>query len=226
MDIEAAVFADGHDAISCRILHRFEHEKDWNFVSMAPIGNDRWRATFPVLRTGRYFYTVEGWIDRFKTWRADLAKRIQAAQDLQPELVIGGGFISEASERATGDDAKQLKKWSEAVQQGNIDVALSDELFATMQAWPDVSLATRFERELTIWVEPVKARFSTWYELFPRSASGDPSRHGTFRDCEARIPYVAGMGFDVLYLPPIHPIGETFRKGPNNTQQTQAGRSG
>ncbi|HEY4086070.1 MAG TPA: maltotransferase domain-containing protein [Bryobacteraceae bacterium] len=226
LSIEAAVFADGHDAISCQVLHRFDHEKDWNFLPMAPIGNDRWRATFRVLRTGRYFYTVEGWIDRFKTWRADLQKRIQAAQDLKLEVIIGAAFISEASDRASANDAKQLKKWAEAVRQGDIDTALSDELFAAMQAWPDMSLATRFERELTIWVEPVKARFSAWYELFPRSASGDPSRHGTFRDCEARIPYVAGMGFDVLYLPPIHPIGETFRKGPNNTQHAGPGDPG
>jgi starch synthase (maltosyl-transferring) len=221
LSIEAAIFADGHDAISCQVLHRFEDETAWNFLPMAPIGNDQWKATFQVLRVGRYFYTVEGWIDRFKTWRADLQKRIQAAQDLKPELIIGASFISEAAERATADDAKQLKKWSEAVRQGNIDTALSGELFAMMQAWPDVTLATRFAPELAVWSEPVKARFSTWYELFPRSASGDASRHGTFRDCEARLPYIAGMGFDVLYLPPIHPIGETFRKGRNNTQRAQ-----
>jgi starch synthase (maltosyl-transferring) len=226
MNIEAAVFADGHDALSCRLLHRFEGESEWNFVPMAPIGNDRWRAAFRVLRPGRYFYTVEGWIDRFKTWRADLEKRIQAGQDLRQELIIGAGFVSEASERATGDDAKQLEKWAKAVAQGDIDTALSDALFTVMQAWPDTTLATRFEPELTVWAEPVKARFSTWYELFPRSASGDPSRHGTFRDCEAWIPYVAGMGFDVLYLPPIHPIGETFRKGRNNTQRAEAGEPG
>ncbi len=226
MNVEAAVFADGHDAISCQVLYKFPDETDWHCLPMTPIGNDRWRAVFRVSRLGRYSYTVEGWIDRFKTWRADLKKRIQAGQDLKPELIIGAGFVSEASERATGEEAAQLRKWANAVRKGDIDTALSDELFALMQAWPDLALATRFDREVTVWAEPAKARFSTWYELFPRSASSGVSRHGTFRDCEARLPYVAGMGFDVLYLPPIHPIGETFRKGRNNAQRAQPGDPG
>jgi starch synthase (maltosyl-transferring) len=193
---------------------------------MTPAGNDRWQAMFRVSRLGRYLYTVEGWIDRFKTWRSDLKKRIDAAQDLEPELIIGAGFVSDASERAAGDDVERLRTWAKAVREGDTDAALSDELFATMQAWPDLTHVTRFEDELTVQVEPAKARFSTWYEFFPRSASGDLSRQGSFRDCEARLPYITGMGFDVLYLPPIHPIGETFRKGRNNTPAAQPGEPG
>jgi starch synthase (maltosyl-transferring) len=228
--VEAVVFADGHDSISCNVLHKFSGESEWHSLPMVPTGNDQWRAEFRVFKLGRYSYTVEGWVDRFKTWRADLQKRIAAAQDLAPELILGSQLIEQAATRATGEDAQTLKMWARSVASGNTDVALSDELFATMEAWPDLSLATRYERELTLWVEPVKARFSTWYEFFPRSTSPDPAahptRHGTFKDCQSRLPYIAAMGFDIVYLPPIHPIGATFRKGRNNEPAGQPGDPG
>ncbi|HEX4274986.1 MAG TPA: alpha-1,4-glucan--maltose-1-phosphate maltosyltransferase [Bryobacteraceae bacterium] len=215
--VEAAIFADGHDSVSCVVLHKFADEAEWHSLPMTALGNDIWRAEFQVSRLGRYSYTIEGWVDHFKTWQADLKKRIAAAQDLSADLIIGSQFIAQAAIRASGNDAKRLKTWAAAVASGDTDTAQSEELFATMLAWPDPSLATRCERELTLWVEPPRARFSTWYELFPRSASPDPRRHGTFKDCVARLSYIAGMGFDVVYLPPIHPIGKRFRKGKNNT---------
>jgi len=226
INVEAAIFADGHDSISCVVLHRLADETKWHSVPMTPLGNDMWRAEFPVSQLGRYLYTIEGWIDHFKTWRADLKKRIAAAQDLSTDLIIGSQFIAQASTRASGDDAKRLKTWATAVASGDIDTAQSGELFATMQAWPDLSLATRYERELTLWVEPPKARFSTWYEFFPRSTSPDPQGHGSFKDCAAWLSHIADMGFDVVYLPPIHPIGKQFRKGKNNTPGAQPGDPG
>jgi starch synthase (maltosyl-transferring) len=219
--IEAAIFADGHDSVSCVVLHKFAEEAEWRFLPMTPLGNDIWRAEFRVSRLGRYFWTIEGWVDHFKTWQADLKKRIAAAQDLSADLIIGSKLIAEASTRASGDDARRLKTWAAAVASGDTDTAQSEDLFRTMLAWPDRSLATRYERELTLWVEPTKARFSTWYELFPRSTSPDPQRRGTFKDCLAQLSYIADMGFDVVYLPPIHPIGKRFRKGKNNTPDAQ-----
>ena len=142
--VEADVFADGHDKVSCQILHRREHDGEWAATPMEPVANDRWRGEFRVSDLGQYRYTVEGWLD--------------------PRFI------------------------------------------------------TRYDKELVVSVEREKARFSTWYELFPRSCAAEPGRHGAFRDCEEWLPYVASMGFDVLYLPPIHPIGRAFRKGKNNTE--------
>jgi starch synthase (maltosyl-transferring) len=215
--VEAVVFADGHDFVSCVVLHKSADEAEWHSLAMNPLGNDLWQAEFRVSRLGRYSYTVEGWVDHFKTWQADLKKRMAAAQDLSADLIIGSQFITQASTRASSDDARRLKAWAGAVVAGDIDTAQSEELRAAMIAWPDPSLATRYDRELTLWVEPVKARFSTWYEFFPRSTSPDPRRAGTFKDCIAWLPYIADMGFDVVYLPPIHPVGRQFRKGKDNT---------
>jgi starch synthase (maltosyl-transferring) len=220
--VQAAVFADGHDAISCHVLYKSCCEESWHSVAMTPVGNDLWQAQFPVSKMGRYSYTIEGWIDRFKTWSADLKKRIAAGQELSVELAIGSEFIGHAAARASGEDPARLRKWARAVSSGDTDAALSEELLTTMQLYPDLSLATRYERELTVWVDRPKARFSAWYEFFPRSASPVPGQHGTFKDSEARLAYAAEMGFDVIYLPPIHPIGLQHRKGKNNTQVAES----
>jgi starch synthase (maltosyl-transferring) len=220
--VQAVVFADGHDAISCHVLYRSCGEESWQSVAMTPAGNDLWQAEFPVSKMGRYSYTVEGWIDRFKTWRADLNKRIAAGQDLSVELAIGSELIGHAAARVSGEDAARLRKWARSVSTGDTDAALSEELFATMQLYPDLSLATRYERELTVWVDRPKARFSTWYEFFPRSTSPTPGRHGTFKDSESRLVYAAEMGFDVIYLSPVHPIGLRYRKGKNNTPSAES----
>lgn len=219
--VEAAIFADGHDLVSCVVLHKFADEAEWHSLPMKPVGNDTWRADFKVSRLGRHSYTIEGWVDHFKTWQADLKKRIAAAQDLSVDLIIGSQFIAKASSRASGDDVKRLQTLAAAVAAGDTETAQSEELLAMMQAWPDPSLAIRYERELTLWVEPTKARFSAWYEFFPRSTSRDPPRAGTFKDCVAWLSYIAEMGFDVVYLPPIHPIGKRFRKGKNNAPTVQ-----
>ena len=189
---------------------------------MTSLGNDRWEAEFRVSSVGNYCYTLEGWVDHFKTWRSDLVKRIAAKQELSVELAIGAQFIEEAAQRATGEDSIRLRTWAEAVRSGDSAAAISDDLFALMQSYPDLRLATRYERELTIRVDRGKASFSTWYELFPRSAAAEPGRHGTFKDAKERLKYVASMAFDVVYLPPIHPIGVQYRKGKNNSSVAQA----
>jgi starch synthase (maltosyl-transferring) len=211
---EADVFADSHDAIACLLRYRHQSESSWTEVPMAALGNDRWRAELTVSQLGRYLYTVQGWVDRFQTWRLQLAKRIAAGQDVALELKAGAQLVDAAAKRAQGADAAALTKHAATLASG--DATIGKDLIDLMDRYTDKSEAVTYPRELEMLVDPQRARFSAWYELFPRSA-GAPGRHGTFRDVEKRLPYIAGMGFDVLYLPPIHPIGRTNRKGANNS---------
>jgi len=220
--VEADVFADGHDTVACALLYRRENEACWREMPMQSLGNDRWQAQFTVTELGRYFYTIEGWVDPFQTWRKDLLKRLQAGQDVRADLLVGVKLVEAAAGRASGADAKRLNDWGRALRQEvnrkpapQQEVALDEELAALAARYPDRRFATRYQ-ELPASVDRVRARFSAWYEVFPRSCATEPGQHGTFRDLEGRLEYIAGMGFDVLYLPPIHPIGRQFRKGKNN----------
>jgi starch synthase (maltosyl-transferring) len=223
--VEADVFADGHDELAVILLQRREGATDWYEIPMEPQGNDRWQARFDVTELGRYRYTLMGWIDRFGTWRRDLTRRIAAEQDVATDLLIGADIVEVAARRATGTDRRALKAELSRLRGDDrtdaVEAALEPGLERLVAAHTDRRLATRYERELTVVVDPERARFSSWYELFPRSASPEPGRHGTFADVEARLPYVAELGFDVLYLPPVHPIGRTHRKGPNNTERSR-----
>jgi len=219
--VEARVFADGHDQIACQLLYRHE-EGEMQTSPMKPLGTDLWRGEFPVLELGKYRYTVEGWIDRFRTWRTDLTKRIAAEQNLDVEILAGARLIEMAAERASRGDAEILRQWVRRLREAKNrelqqTVALDEELLNLIQRYPERDLASRYEKKLDVIVDREKARFSTWYEVFPRSCSPEPGRHGSLRDCEARLKYIASMGFDVVYLPPIHPVGHTFRRGKNNT---------
>jgi starch synthase (maltosyl-transferring) len=229
--VEADVFADGHDQLGCSLLYRHESDPEWKREPMAPLGNDRWRATFQVGTLGRYFYNVEGWTDRFRTWRGDLIKRIEARQDVRLELLIGAGLIEAAAGRATGDDAERLAEWANLLRtdsgsEARETAALDADLSSLALRYPDRTLAARYDKDLVVTVDREKARFSAWYEMFPRSWSLEPGRHGTFQDCERWLPYIAAMGFDVLYLPPIHPIGRSYRKGKNNSVTAEPGDVG
>jgi starch synthase (maltosyl-transferring) len=219
--VEADVYADGHDQVACQLLF-WGDENQPQVSPMKPLGNDRWRGEFSVGKLGRYQYTVEGWIDRFQTWRRDLEKRIAAKQDVSVDLLIGAGLIEAAAGRAKGEDAKILADWAQRLRGSNQDesqksLALDTDLLKLVQLYPDRELTSRYDKHLTVIVDREKAGFSAWYELFPRSCSAEQKRHGTLRDCEQWLPYIASMGFDVVYLPPIHPIGKTFRKGKNNS---------
>jgi starch synthase (maltosyl-transferring) len=222
--VEADIFTDGHDLISAVVLHRHESEEDWSEVRMRPLPNDRWRAEFPVPSLGFHRFVVEAWVDHFLTWHRDLKKRVDAAtpdDELRVQLQIGLAHIREAAARASVRDRRRLEPFIAALESDEpvsdlVDDMWSQDLLALMWRNADRQLATRYGRELEIEVDPPRAAYSTWYELFPRSASPEAGRHGTFADVEAQLPRVARMGFDVLYLPPIHPIGTTFRKGRNN----------
>ena len=221
--VEADVFADGHDAVACVIRYRHQSEEAWTEVPMVALVNDRWRAEIIVSQLGRYVYTVQGWVDRFQTWRRQLAKRIAAGQDVAQELKLGAQLVEAAAKRAQGAESAVLAKHAAGLAGG--DAAIGKDLVDLMDRFADRSEAVTYPRELEMLVDPQRARFSAWYELFPRSA-GEPGRHGTFRDVEKRLPYIAGMGFDVLYMPPIHPVGRTNRKGANNSVKASPSEPG
>ncbi|HEX3998758.1 MAG TPA: alpha-1,4-glucan--maltose-1-phosphate maltosyltransferase [Pirellulales bacterium] len=230
--VEANVFADGHDEVRAVLLLRHEHDEHWSQLPFEPLGNDRWRTSFVVEQLGTYRYTVCGWIDRFSTWRHDFEKRVAAGSDVLVDLAIGARLVEETADRAgPGADGVRLTALA-AILDGSHDaaarsrLAVDAELLELMEKYPDLELSTTYEPELRLSVERPLAGFSAWYEMFPRSASAVPGRHGTFADCEARLPYVAQMGFDILYLPPIHPIGMAFRKGKNNATTAQPGDFG
>jgi starch synthase (maltosyl-transferring) len=225
MVVEADIFTDSHDALSCVLLYRKEDESQWKEHRMEFLVNDRWRGEFNVTELGHYRYTVQAWVSHFKSWRQGLTKKFDAGQDISVDLLTGADLVEAASRRATGSDAKSLKEWaailrSDREPSDRISLALGEELAELMAKYPDKELATTYDKELVVVVDRPKARFSAWYEMFPRSCAPEAGRHGTFKDCEARLSYVASMGFDVLYFPPIHPIGITHRKGKNNTPAT------
>ena len=229
--VEADVFTDGHDSVACRLLWKHRSGRAWTETAMEPLGNDRWRASFPVDQLGRYQYTVEGWLDPYYTWRHDLIKRVAAGQDVSVDLLIGATLLEAAASRARGRDRQSLERAVETLRSdrpiaSRTAAALDEALEARARRYPNRDHGALYGKVLEVVVDPERAGFSTWYELFPRSASPEPGRHGTLRDVEARLPYVKELGFDVLYLPPIHPIGETKRKGPNNLPEGRPGDPG
>ena len=248
VQVEADIFTDGHDAISAVVQYRREDKdeaapyqlaedskKAWNERPMHALVNDRWAGDFPVHELGRYRFKILGWVDHWETWRRDMLKRIQANSDTPLDYLIGAELIEQAAARASESDSGWLRQQARFLRQedgsqAGVDarraMATDQALYETMTRYPDRRFATELDRELAILVDPVRARFSAWYELFPRSTSPELGRHGTLADCEARLPYIAAMGFDVVYLPPVHPIGAKFRKGRNNTTSAEPGDTG
>jgi starch synthase (maltosyl-transferring) len=226
--VEADVFADGHDRLRCRLLHRKAAHPTWTEVEMTALGNDRWQAEFTVTEIGAFEYTVAAWVDRYLSWRHDL-ERWTTSEDIAVALAAGAGIIKAAAARAKGADAQKLKAWAKALAGSGTpgsrrELALDAASNALIARYPDRSMQTVMEPALPVTVDALRARFSSWYEMFPRATGG--ARHGTFKDCEARLAYVAGLGFDVLYFPPIHPIGLVKRKGKNNATTASAGEPG
>jgi starch synthase (maltosyl-transferring) len=221
--VEADIYAEGHDVLKAVLKYRPVGSTAWLESPMTPLPyNDRWTGSFTVEGREDLEYTVEGWVDRFASWHYELTKKAEAGLDVASELLEGAEHVAEGASRATGPDASWLKARSELLktpgdQAERIKGGLDPLLVEAMARHPDRTRGYTHEPPLRVMVERERARFGAWYEMFPRSTSPDPGQHGTFRTTEARLPYVAGMGFDVVYLPPIHPIGRAFRKGPNNT---------
>jgi starch synthase (maltosyl-transferring) len=220
--VSADVFAEGHDRVVAILRSRRQSDEEWQEVPMRQLPNHRWEAAFTVEAIGSYEYTVEAWVDRFSTWREALEKKANAGQDVESELLEGAMLVREAAARVPAA-AKRLKAWARDLEgtgdlEGRTGVALDPKLLETMCRCADRAQASRYDRVLELQAERERARSGAWYEFFPRSCSSEPGRHGTLRDAEERLEYVASMGFDVVYLPPIHPIGKAHRKGPNNTE--------
>jgi starch synthase (maltosyl-transferring) len=220
----ADIFADGHDALSAVLQLRHKDDgAEWQEVPLELTGNDHWHASFAPGRLGMHEFRVAAWVDPFKTWAYQLGKRVEAGQDVATDLLIGAALVEVAVERAEGADRNLLAALAGTLSNASIPAserapaAMDQVLAALMAKYPDRSAETVSQPVLRLEVDPIYARFSAWYEMFPRSASPEPGRHGTFDDCIARLPYIKQMGFDVLYLPPIHPIGRANRKGKNNS---------
>lgn len=224
--VEADAFTDSHDALVCVLRYRHSSEPDWHEVSMLPMcyegneRNDRWHASFPLSELGLYVYTITAWIDHFFSWQHEFVLRNEA-QDIALALRGGAKLVEEAAARAIGENQLQLQHFARELLSvkpaAGAVLARSKTLASLMRQYSDRSLATDYPHLPSVWSEPVKAQYSTWYEFFPRSCVGDDMAHGNFAECEKRLPYIAEMGFDVVYLPPIHPIGLSKRKGLNNT---------
>ncbi len=230
--VEADIFADGHDVLTALLKYRPAGDRSWTEIEMEPMGNDRWSGEFVVGAPGVIIYTIEAWVDHLKTWRRELEKKVNAEMDVSMELQAGAILVRETANRARNEDAARLRSWADGLdstRRGNVIVrtnrGLEPEMMVLAGRFPDRTYTTEYDRELRVIIDPVLARFGAWYELFPRSC-GAKGAHGTFEDCERLLPEIAAMGFDILYLPPIHPIGESFRKGPNNQPEAKPGDPG
>ncbi len=219
ISVEADIVFDGHDKIAAA-LGWHDPDGTWREVAMRPLGNDRWQGAFPLGRLGRHSYVVCAWRDRFETFRDELAKKSAAGVNIALELIEGQMLVKAAAERSEGaleaalqDHLAASKTGSDAVR---VAALLSAELAQSMARADDRPFTVR-TAPIPVDAERIEARFASWYEVFPRSMSDDEARHGTFADVESHLPRIAGMGFDVLYFPPISPIGRTNRKGRNNT---------
>jgi len=231
--VEADVFMDGHDSLSTILKFRPSKDSQWSETPMQFLGNDRWRGEFIVTEPGVYFYTIEAWVNRFESWQKDLQKKVDASQNISLELQMGAELIEARKQHAPAYDAERLQGWANELNSGNSATgnplakrALDKALTELMSHYPDRRFATTYEREMRVRVDPVRANFGAWYEMFPRSFAPEAGRSGTLKDCEAQLPRIAKMGFDILYLPPIHPIGKSFRKGKNNNVVCEPGEPG
>lgn len=229
--VTADIFVDGHDAIAAGLLYRAPGDLEWKRAPMKHTVNDNWSAEFGVYEQGVHHFTVEAWVDHFKTWQSGLGKKLRAHQDISMDILIGADIVARAAEKTEGENKSRMEELANYLRNATNSNsaaarALAPESTQLMEQSGDTEFAERYDPELRIEVDRPKARFSTWYECFPRSTSPEPGRAGTFRDLEKRLPEIARMGFDVLYLPPIHPIGRTDRKGKNNNPVATPGDPG
>jgi starch synthase (maltosyl-transferring) len=247
--VTADIYADGHDLLRAVTRYRKEGARTWKEAEMELTGNDAWVGTFTVDELGSYEFQVEAWVDHFDTWIDGLRKKVEVESENDVDLAVGALLLDGAVSRigATGGSSgggrpaggksgsaaatrarKLITETARLLESTDVPLrersgrALEKSLIRAVRAYPDRSFATRSDQTFRIAVDPPHARFSSWYELFPRSVYNRKSHHGTFRDVVTHLDYIGSMGFDVLYLPPIHPIGLAYRKGRNNTLIAEA----
>ena len=221
-EVRADVLREGHEALAAVLKYRAVKDTRWREVPMEPEGNDHWVARFPLEENARYLYTIEAYPDPYRSWAQDLQKRLDAGMNVASEQLEGAELLRRALDRIDGADRQRLEVClaefdATASPAARTRILLDEGTAELMARYADRSAATYYDRELEVVADRPRARFAAWYEMFPRSQGKVPGRHGTFEDCIARLPDIAAMGFDVLYLPPIHPIGKSFRKGKNNS---------
>lgn len=232
-DIEVDVFGEGHDLVDAAILWRRAGDEAWEEAPLELYDNQRWRGTFTPLANAMHEYTIIAWRDVWGMWQSEVLKKQAAGVPITLELEEGARLVAlwaDAGERGSAEDKGALRQLATRMRGADDDTRFaemtSDETHELMNRAGHRSNLTRYHKVLRLWVDRPTAVFSAWYELMPRSMSGDPNRHGTFDDVITRLPYVRGLGFDVLYFPPIHPIGHTNRKGKNNTLHAAPGDVG
>jgi starch synthase (maltosyl-transferring) len=221
-EVTADILREGHEALAAVLRYRTVKDTESHETRMEPLGNDRWVARFLLAENTRYVYSIEAYPDPYKSWVEDLQKRLAADMEVTSELLEGAELLRRTLSRAAGADRKRLEERlaefeATALPEARTRILLNAETAELMETYPDRSSATRYDRELEVVVDRPQARFAAWYEMFPRSQGKTPGNHGTFKDCIDRLPDIVAMGFDVIYLPPIHPIGRSFRKGKNNS---------
>jgi starch synthase (maltosyl-transferring) len=220
--ITADIFTDGHDNVDASVLIKQKKDRSWKEFPMKFINNDHWECSFYPEKTGFYQFQIQGWVNAFSTWKSGLLKKHEAGQDLQVDLQIGASLIEQSASRAAAKEKNSILQFSKKITEANntedaILVATNDQLASLMNRCKDKDLVTVYPQIFEFEIEVRRAGFSTWYELFPRSTAPEPDKHGTFKDVKGLLPRIAAMGFDTLYFPPIHPIGEEKRKGKNNS---------
>ena len=221
--VSADVFKEGHDKLSVMLMVRRRDEQAWHEVPMTCInhGLDRWQGEVVLTENTGYVYTVEAWSDVFESWLDEVRKKLGADVDVTLELIEGRDLVEDAAGRASAPDKGYLdgilKRFAAADYTQRCNLLLTEELRATVARWPDRGTASRYDLELEVFVDRVAARYAAWYEMFHRSQGTVPGKPGTLKDCERRLPEIRDLGFDVIYFVPVHPIGRTHRKGPDNS---------
>jgi starch synthase (maltosyl-transferring) len=225
--VGADVYKDGHEVLSARVAFLPPDEREWSYAPMRyDEAEDRWSGSFTVDRIGRWSFAVEAWANVFATWRSELRKKLAAGYDVSSELLEGAALVSAAARRARGAARSRLGETAVRLRDRSLSAAeraeagSAAEVVELMEEYGE-KVVTRHERDFAVIVDREAARFAAWYEMFPRSQATVPGRHGTFADAERRLADLAELGFDVVYLPPIHPIGHTHRKGPNNSLESR-----
>ncbi|UCE93448.1 MAG: DUF3416 domain-containing protein, partial [Flavobacteriaceae bacterium] len=230
IDVSADVLADGHDVLAVSILYKHQSDRRWQETRMYPGHNDEWFGSFKVEKQGYYAYKIQGWVDYALNWQHGISRKIEDGQDVSSELSEGVLYLKEVMKKANTEEKKYLKDLislfgSQSHYKEAVAASESKKLKEIFENYPAKILANTSE-ELPVYVDRKKALFSTWYEFFPRSSSQEENKHGTFKECIPLLGRVAEMGFDTLYFPPVHPIGEVNRKGKNNTTDAQEGDVG
>ena len=233
VEIGAAIFKDGHDHIAADLVFQGPNDPEPRRQPLVyRVDPDRWFGSLKVDSLGRWRYWIEAWTDRYATFRADLGKRVDAGQDVRSELLEGAAILSRHLNNLKGEALRRIKDAIAKLRDANLSlderlrVAFAVEVQDLVRPAPEPREVTRTTPPLEVLVDPEEASFSAWYELFPRSQGATPGRHGTFKDAARRLPELAALGFDVVYLPPIHPIGRTHRKGRNNSRAAEPGDVG